>query len=346
MDAHDWVHTSVSRNSLHAELGAHAAKAAKLQEALKPIFSVMPKDKDGRLNNGTARYALHRFFTDKHGWSIKGLQPAGAGWISTMSVTPDVKDITKYMVPSYLQDLVLKHFGVASFDLRSLAVLAATIEHLVHGETISLVYSTFTTLGLPIVGKRTEKEVIDILDTFMMVYIFGLNLDVSVADDVWLARSYLENSHTAWPQLQVIETIGQKYVDWQGKDCTRVKEELASKPSYHQGRVRLSEVQPSRASGRRDLFTQNITDLRKLGVLSGASGAEEELIIANYVNSQSMCLSTASFYAACCVNECEGLLAKLEREFLSPAAEPAALAHLVATLPGARLAEPMSQELT
>merc|ERR1719253_1475485 len=105
MDSHDWTHTSVVRNSLVAEM--KSPKVAELEGALRPIFAAMPKDAAGRLNNGTARYALHRLFSEKHGWSIKGLQPAGAAWMATMTVTPDVKDITKYMVPTYLQDQLL-----------------------------------------------------------------------------------------------------------------------------------------------------------------------------------------------------------------------------------------------
>jgi len=369
MDSHDWTHTSTVRSSMLSHFKAATAssdKVAALEESLRPIFLALPKTADGQLSKGTARYALHRFFSEKHGWSIKGLQPAGAGWTSTLSVTPDVRDVSKYMMPTYLQELVLTHLGASSFNLRSLAVLAATIEHLVNAETLSIVYSTFATLGLPIPGKRSEKEVDEILNTFLMVYAFGVNLDVSVLEDVRQAEAYLEKSHSSWPQLQafaqevkrstwsakelnfdeivqVVRNMGERYVGHQGKDCARVKDELVQKPSHHQGRVLLSEVQPSSASGRRQLFTESPEVLQKFGVLS--ADAEAKLIIPNYVNSQSMCLSTASFYAACCVNECEGLLGRLEREVRAPAVAAAELGRLVATLPGAGLAETLLQEL-
>jgi len=362
MDSHDWSHTSVVRNSLFTELNGTSAKVKMFEEALRPIFSAMPKDAEGRLNSGTARYALHRHFSQKHGWSIKGLEPAGAAWLSSASVTPDVKDITKYMVPSYLQQLLAQRLGVSGFDLHSLSTLAAVIEHMIHAETISYVYSIFTTLGLPIPGRRTEKEVDDIVDTFMMVFAFGINLDVSILADVQKAKAHLEKSHSGWPQLQsfakevkqgasvgreldfagivqLVEKISQGYAKWQGKDCKRVKDELTAKPSYQEGRVQLSEVKASHAAGGRSLFMESFQDFEKLGVLSEGSEAEARLIIPNYVNSQSMCLSTASMYTVCCVNECDGLLSSLEREVGGPSAEPAQLARLVAALPGLSLGE-------
>jgi len=367
MDSHDWTHTSVVRKTLLAELRASSAKVAVLEEELRPIFSAMPKDAGGRLNNGTARYALHRLFSAKHGWSIKGLQPAGAAWATSLSVTPDVKDVTKYMVPTYLQQLLSAQLRVEGFDLHSLAILAAAMEHLIHAETESYVYSVFTTLGLPIPGERTEKEVDEVLDAFMMVYAFGLNLDVSVLEDVQKARAQLERWHSGWPQLQslarnirsasfarelsfpeivqVVEKIQEGYAQWQGKDCLRVKEELMAKPSHRDGHVQLSEVSSSHAMGRRSLFTESAEELEKLGVLSTASDTGSQLIISNYVNSQSMCLSTASFYTACCINECEGLLARLEREVAAPSAEPNQLAKLMAALPGPGLSEALVQEI-
>jgi len=276
-----------------------------------------------------------------------------------LSVTPDVKDLTKYMVPSFLQDQLLSQLGMAGFDLQSLAVLAATIEHLIQAEMKSILYTTFTTLGLPIPGKRTAKEVADVLDTFMMVYALGLNLDYSMLADVNLARVHLEKSHSAWPQLQayahevrkntfatgeldfdqllkVVAKIGEGYVHWQGKDCTRAKDELSALPSYREGRVLVSEIPDSHVLGRRNLFTESAQELEKLGVLTTESGNDTaaKVIVPNYVNSQNMCLSTASFYAACCVNECEDLLAKIERQVAAPAAQPALLAHVFAGLPG------------
>jgi hypothetical protein len=279
-----------------------------------------------------------------------------------------VIDLIKYMVPSYLQKFLTAQLGLAGFDLHTLAILASAIEHLVHSEMTSIVYSTFKTLKLPIPGKKTEEEVDEILDTFMMVYAFGLNLDASVLDDVQKAKAHLDRSHAAWPQLRafaqevknsamvsgeldfaeivhLVLKIGEGYAQWQGKDCARVKEELVAKPSQREGQVLLSEVTPSYATGRRSLLTDSSREMQMLGALSTASDEPARLIIPNYVNSQSMCLSTTSFYMACCPNECQGILATLERSVAAPAVAAAELPKLKAALPGPALREPLLQEL-
>jgi hypothetical protein len=205
MELQDWSNVSVVRNSLLSEIRSakgQGARVASYQEALRPIFLAMPKDAVGRLSNGTARYALHRFFSETRGWAIKGLQPAGAGWLSTLSVSPAMKEMTKFMVPSFLQDLLSAELAISSFDLHSLAILAAAIEHLIHAEMTLITYRTFRTLILPIPGKRTGKEVDEVLDTFMMVYALGLNLDHSMADDVQRAKAHLQHSHSGWLELQ------------------------------------------------------------------------------------------------------------------------------------------------
>lgn len=368
MDSHDWSHTSVARNTLSTEI-KNKAKVKLFEEELKPIFSAMPKDTAGHLNNSTARYALHRYFSQKKGWSIKGLEPAGASWQATMSVTPDVKDITKYMVPSYLQQLIAAKVGDSGLDLHNLAVLASVIDHMVHAEMLTIVYSIFTTLELTVPGKKTEKEVNDVIDTFLMVFAFGINLDVSMLADVQKAKEHLEKTHSGWPQLQsfaaevrkqsscmsvqldfnqivqLTEKIADSYSQWQGQDCARVKDELVAKPSHREGRVQFSEVTSSESPGRRSLLTENFEELSKLGVIDGGSQASATLIIPNYVNSQSMCLSTASMYNVCCMNECDSLLGSIEREAARPAVSSGDLLHMVKALPGTGIAESLLQEL-
>jgi len=175
MDSHDWSHTNVIIPTLNTELKNPKVKA--LEDELAPLFAVLPKDAAGFLTNGTANYALHRHFNQKYGWSIKGLEPAGASWTHTLSVTPDVKDVSKYMVPSYLQQLLAARSGGTGITLHKLAVLTAVFDHLIHAEMITIVYAIYTTLEIATPGKKTKEVVQEIIDTFLMVFAFGLNLD-------------------------------------------------------------------------------------------------------------------------------------------------------------------------
>jgi hypothetical protein len=194
-----------------------------------------------------------------------------------------------------------------------------------------------------------------------MAFAFGLNLELSGLEDVKKAKAHLDKFHSAWPELKafvrslrpagkeldfgeivmVVQRIEAEYGQYQGKDCQRAKEELVAKPSHHDGLVQLSEVQPSHVFGRRMLFADSKVELKKLGVVTKTN----EVLISNYVNSQSMCLSTASYFSACCVNECEGLLARLERDVAAPAAEPSHLTNLMAELPGHHITQSLLQEI-
>merc|ERR1719401_842007 len=213
MSAQDWAHTNVVTKSVqaHIKLAGSAKPGNKIDgfvEALRPIYRAMPKNHANLLSNGTVHYALHRYFTKEKGWSMKGLEPAGEVWMRSMSVTPDVKEVSKYMLPTYLQDLLMQHHGSEGMSLRSLATMAAILEHLVYGEILNILYSVYSTIGLSTAGAHTNQEIDDIIDMFMMVYAFGFNMEVSTYSDMKKARLHLETKHGVWPHMRsMAETI-------------------------------------------------------------------------------------------------------------------------------------------
>lgn len=365
MVAHDWAYTRVVSRSLATELAAAqstiaAQRITQLEDALTPIYAALPRNEHGLLGNGTVRYALHRLFTKRRGWSIKGLEPAGGAWLQTMSVTSDVKQVTKYIVPTLLHDMMLPNMDGRGLDLHMLAIAAATIEHLVRAETLDVLYSVYTTLELPVGGRRTEAQAETILTTFLMVFGFGSNLEISTARDMRKARAYLESHHPEWRAMQdivrgamhsvnnadgfefsdimlAVEDLERRYVQHHGRDCVRAKERFSSIPEQHNGRAPLAALKPSYEPGFRALFTEDVEQLQKLGALgSGALNpndmAASDLIMPNYVESQALCLSTASYYTICCPNECESLLEQLELNIKASAASPEVLGQHVASL--------------
>merc|ERR1719378_977840 len=111
--------------------GAASSRLKQLEITLGPIFAALPKNEKGYLGHATVRYALHRLFVMRHGWVIKGLDANGGHRNSTAGA-----GLLKEQVPAYIQDLFEKRLGGRGFGLHELGVLAATIEHLVHSETI------------------------------------------------------------------------------------------------------------------------------------------------------------------------------------------------------------------
>merc|ERR1719316_2504785 len=111
--------------------GSASSRVKQLERILRTIYAALPKNEKGYLGHATVRYALHRLFVQRHGWSIKGLDTAGGHRNSTTSA-----GLLKEQVPAYIQDLFEQRLGGRGFGLRELSVLAATIEHLVHSEAI------------------------------------------------------------------------------------------------------------------------------------------------------------------------------------------------------------------
>merc|ERR1719336_687592 len=103
---------------------ADVARLERLQLLLKPLFSAMPKSADGGLERGTARYVLHRFFSQQHGWHVRGLEATGSEtWSDAASSTSMLEE----HIPSYVLQLFEQSHG-GQIGLRGLAVLAATLE--------------------------------------------------------------------------------------------------------------------------------------------------------------------------------------------------------------------------
>lgn len=358
MVSHDWAHVRSINRSVEAHLASMGQKNVadermrRIEDKLRPLYAVLPKNEHDRLANGTALYALHRFFSEDHGWSIKGLEPAGGSWLATETVGADVKQVNKYIVPTYIQELLVRHSGGRGLDLRLLAVFVASLEHLVRAEMIHLLYSVYATLEKPTAGEKNEAEIHEILSAFVSVFAFGVNLEVSTRKDVLSATRYLDGHHSGWRELQAVVRkaranaesssgnnvgsdfagilrmtveFGELYGRWQHRDCTRAKELLlawAPEPTpsaaSSPGRVPLASVVPTHADGYRSLFVDKVDYMRNLGVLdesevNSTSAGTVYMIVPNYVTSQSMCLSTASFYTVCCANECEELMGQFER---------------------------------
>lgn len=349
MASHDWSHVGIVRKSLDAQLRLArnaGQRISTLEAKLKPMYAALPKSSQGALDMAASRYAMHRYFAQDRGWFVKGLQPAGASWTSNMSITQDVVDITKYIVPTYLQVQMVSQSEFSGIGLRDLAILVATMEHLIRGEMMELLYAAYRVLKLPIAGKRLVADVDRILDVFMLAYAFGGNLDTTSTAGLTRDVEILSKYHPGWMELQkfvvraarlavqkelnvhefnfaavmqMVDVIQQQYGPWQSRDCTRAKSILQSRGGKT-GRAPWLEMQPSTKRGARTLFNESIEYLQFIGVLDESDPKQPQLLEANFLNSPLMCLATGSFYTVCCPNECETLLTHLETSIAAPEA--------------------------
>lgn len=341
-------------------LGQGAEALLELQEDLRPMYAALPKNMHGKLEAATVRYALHRFFVQKRGWYVKGLEPSGGAWNASSPAT-----VVKDRVPSYIQGLFEQHVHGHGLGLRELAAFAATIQDLVHEEEAGHLIDAYAARGLPLLGRVGSEAVDQAIRVYLMSYIMGSNISGASVRQLSRLERGIAQAYPAWPDTamwardmrravghsrqsvrnpfiddgldfaeatDVVKQIGQRFGSFQDQDCRSLKEVLVAMEHRGTGRVRLSDFYHG-GLGSEWHFSESVDYLRSLGALDESDERRPSVVIPNYISSQSNCLASSSFYSVCCLDECEGLLGHLEQALAAPSAEPARIAELVARLP-------------
>lgn len=97
------------------------------------------------------------------------------------------------------------------------------------------------------------------------------------------------------------------------------------------GRVLLSKFYSNALAGGWE-FMESTEYLRNQGALDESDPNRPSVVIPNYLNSRMNCLTASDYYAVCCLNECDGLLDRLEAKIAAPQAEPAHIAGVISNL--------------
>jgi len=343
---------------------------ASIEQELRPMYAALPKGAHGNLESSTVRYALHRYFVHRHGWYVKGLEPAGKAWSDLSS-----KSFSKDRVPEYILGLFDRHLGNGGLGLRELAVFAATLEDLVHQETAESLGAAYEALKLPRRGSITQEQLGRAVATHALFLIDGGNLsDISApAHQPALAAEVLDR-YPAWPDmatwiddmrrsvehserhrrnpfadgsvdfagaLHVLEETTERFGSFQASECHSLKDTLVEREHRGTGRVRLQDFWPNPEDAEETWqFTESLSYLRELGALDETDPKRPSVVIPNYINSHTNCLTSSGFLSICCRDECEGLLGHLEREVGAPSAEPRRIAELVSNLPSDTVVAP------
>jgi len=160
-----------------------------LEQALRPMYVSLPKDGNGHLRHSVVRYALHRLFLQLHGWFIRGLEPAGDTWHNKSM---------KEWVPSYLQGFLERHLGERGFTLSETAVVAATLEDLIHKEAIERLEGIYKILGFSIQDDLDAQQATLLVNAYMMTYITGSKADAQNAAELSKELRAFYKSYTDW----------------------------------------------------------------------------------------------------------------------------------------------------
>jgi len=157
------------RQLLFAELAGNKDRA-KLQEMeayMQPLFASLPKNALGRLDGPFVRYALNRYFVQKNGWHVKGLD---ATWFHEKS-SPST--VLKARAPAYIQSLFEERLNGRGFGLHELAVFVATMADLIHAEASGMLELIHRVKGLPTgsLVPMPSEEADSAIESFLVSYL-------------------------------------------------------------------------------------------------------------------------------------------------------------------------------
>lgn len=328
-----------------------------VKERLRSMFVSLPKGPDGGLDQATVRYALSRYFKHEYGWHINGL---GRNARPNVSLTSALQTRWTPARIGEVMDKLLKGHGV---DLENLAAFAATIADLVHGEVAGRLHEVFDALGLDANDILDD----DASDDASRAYILSTLADRQY--EFWDRKSWEESerdwerNYPHWESTLVwasdlslsydhfhssrrnpfvrhdnhfddivgfMEEFGHHFGSFQTAECLRIKERMMDLESGGTGRVPLSKFYGAASSQYH--FTETLEYLRHTHVLDETDPSRPTIIIPNYINSKSNCMKASAFYSICCPDECERLMALVERQIGAPTATPEQIARVVSVL--------------
>lgn len=325
-----------------------------LEDSLRPTFVSLPKNTHGNLGHAAVRYALHRFFVHTHGMYIKGLEPAGDTWDKTQPT-----GIIEDRVPAYVHGLFETLLGDKGFNQHELAVLAATLEHLVYEDQIQRLHAAYKANGLEDDMTVNETVISEVVESYMQIFLVGKNGTDLKGDEFVAQRKAIAAAYPNWPETReflervrgetlgtspesskkfafsdaahVVQEVGRQYGRFQNSECQDLKKSLVGIEDQGSGRVKMQDFY-SGAGGGKWQFSESVAYLKQLGALDDSDPSQLRVFISNYLNSPSNCLVSSSFFSTCCINECEDLLGGLERRIAGPDAKPEQILELIPTL--------------
>jgi len=361
------MNAEVLKKTLLEEIESNVAsigkrgRLARMEAALKPLFDTLPKNEHGNLGHSPVRYALHRIFVQRHGWYIKGLEPDGDGWNNTSPA-----GVLKDRVSSYVEELFEERLGGRGFNLHDTAVLAATLEHIIHDENKDRLTKAYKSKQITATNDVTRAQADAILDEYMKLHLLSEDMASKVSAESmkqifpgWTetqqfvrdVRNEVERKSTAGKfsfsaMTEVVEEVGERFGHFQDAECGAMKTKLIGMGDGGIGRIPLANFYKTSIDDDTFEFQESEGYLRELGALDDTDPLHPSVIIPNYIQSATNCIASESLYSVCCLNECEQLMSHLEKEIDAPDAEPSRIAAIVAGLPSSTVEAPRSLSTT
>jgi len=329
--------------------GVDSARMATIKTTLEPLFSVLPKNGAGRLDSPFMRYAVQRYFSQRHGWIVKGFEPhADKVNVSDMQAA----SVMNTKVPGYVEAVLKKTLSDGGFLLQDIVIAVASIERLIFDDGLTSVESAFylnkLSTSQPLTSEASLTEVL--VSYFIIEHLDGNATDQSkhqmdkgainiyyphwpetlkfiediAGDDAFQQRHptnpFAETSFSFEDVARITQTISERFGPLSNHECHDMKLKLAEMDVHGTGRVKLADFYRSSQGGAWQ-FLETSEYLANIGALDTSSDFHgPQVIIANYITGMNNCISSSLYYDICCLNECDGIFQHIEGRIHSPTA--------------------------
>jgi hypothetical protein len=350
MDAESKLLTELANAAKHS-----SARLKELQESLRPLYNAIPKEEDGRASHSVVIYMLHRFFSRSRGWTIRGLEPAGASR-NTSAEDPASVEMKGWM-PAHLQNFLEDVVGSKSLSLREIAVFAATLEDFIQKEEHQWLEEVYHLLGRGKTERISKNDFEQVLETYLKIYNLDGNMSSANPSDIKKMLPDFAKRIPGWGRMQefvrnvvrqtwlptmtsisfdevlpIVQDIGEHYSVVYDNECANMKKQLLNIESKKPGRVRLTDFYKVTLNGGVWEFNEKIGYLRAFGALDESDPKTPLVVIPNYMGGKQNCLTASGYYALCCRNECEEMMESMERSVVASTAYPSQILSLVEDL--------------
>jgi len=355
---HQAIHETL-REVLGSGHNVDSRRLATINATLMPLFNSLPKNHLGRLSAPFMRYAVQRYFSQRHGWIVKGFESHTPKL--NASVMVGAKDILLDEVPDFVEAIIGKTLSHGGFAMQDMIIAVASIERLIIDEVITGVELAFQLNEVPtdqILGDLTSLG--QILQSFFMVeYLGGNSTDLArhrretkkigtyyapwpdtfhfwketihnVGFQATSARNPFQKRAYAFEDVvRITQEFSEKFGPFANHECHEMKMKLSDMDVHETGRVTLANFYRAIEGGDWQ-FAESTEYLRMIGALDESSEVfGPQVIIPNYITGQNNCISNHLFYKVCCLNECDGVFQHLEERIGRPTGSAAEVTQAI-----------------
>lgn len=314
------------------------AQLAKYVAGMRSSYAALPKNAAGVLGQPAVRHVLYRLFVQSYGWFIEGLEPHSEG-----------------ALPAHIRGLLPT--GSSGASLHELAAMAASLEELVHREAEKRLRQVLDVYKVDSSLMMSTKSMGDVLSTYLMVYLKAGNITASGRTSAEARKQVFGRRYAEWDKVKgwlqmkidervdlftthvhnvstlisIVQDVDKSFHSYFALDCVKLKERLRSLEDKQPGLVPLSTFYNQSLVNHWN-FNEKLDYLRSLGAVEESNPKRSNLISANYVTSRSNCQHVSHMYNLCCRDDCESILAEVERKVGASTTYPDEILSIVSSL--------------